>query len=104
MARAMGVKVIQPKSIDRAGDGIRITWQDGRECRYPGRYLRERCPCAMCRETPGHPPPQAVPPGPIQVKSAETMGWYALQLVFSDGHDTGIFTYEYLLEICPEGS
>ncbi len=93
---------LQPKSIDRIGSGIRITWQDGAISSYSGELLRDHCPCALCKETPGHPPPQGRPPGPVSVKSAQAMGWYALQLVFSDGHDTGIFTYELLRKLAAE--
>jgi len=93
---------IQPKSIDRVESGIKITWQDDRECTYPAQLLRQKCPCAVCKETPGHAAPQPIPSGPVSVKSAHPMGWYALQFVFSDGHDTGIYPYEYLRKICLE--
>jgi len=92
---------MQPKSIDRAGTGIKITWEDGLEGNYSGEFLRQNCPCAVCRETPGHAPPQPIPSGTVEVKAANPMGWYALQFVFSDGHDTGIYTYELLRELCP---
>ncbi|MDX1386355.1 MAG: DUF971 domain-containing protein [bacterium] len=94
---------IQPKSIDRAGSGIKITWQDGAQSEFEGKFLRQACPCALCRETPGHPAPQPIPPGEVSVKAANPMGWYALQLIFSDGHDSGIFTYEYLRELGSKG-
>jgi len=93
---------IQPKSVDRHGSGIKILWQDGLQQGFSGEGLRKGCPCALCKETPGHPPPQPIPTGNISVTAANPMGWYALQLTFSDGHDSGIFTYEYLREIGEE--
>lgn len=94
----------QPKAIDRAGSGIRITWQDGEVMEYSGEQLRDLCPCALCKETPGHPAPQPRSPGPVSVKSAQAMGWYAIQLIFSDGHDSGIFPYELLRRHGAQGS
>ena len=94
----------QPRSIDRVPEGIRITWGDGQVFIYQAQFLREKCPCAVCRETPGHPPPQAIPPHPVTIKSAHPIGRYALQFIFSDGHDTGIYSYEYLRKIGPDAA
>jgi DUF971 family protein len=96
---------IQPKSILREGDGIRIEWQDGHVGSYPAPFLRRKCPCAVCKEMPGREngmlPPSALPPGKMEILSAKPVGWYALQFTFSDRHDTGIFSYELLRENCP---
>jgi DUF971 family protein len=92
----------QPQSIDRVPEGIRILWDDGMSFIYSAQFLRQRCPCAVCRETPGHPPPQSIPSQGITLKAAHPIGRYALQFVFSDGHDTGIYSYEYLRKIGPE--
>lgn len=91
---------VKPKTIDRSAGGIHILWQDGHESVFSGEYLRQCCPCAVCKETPGHAAPKPIPKGKVEVKAAHPMGWYALQFVFSDGHDTGIYTYELLREIC----
>jgi len=99
--KAEHVESMQPKSIDRVKEGIRIQWQDGHESVFTGQYLRQRCPCAVCKETPGHPPPQPIPGGKVEIKAANPMGWYAVQFTFSDGHDSGIFSYELLRGICP---
>lgn len=91
--------LMQPKTIDREGSGIKITWDDEKVTQYTGEFLRKHCPCALCKETPGHPPPQPIPEGKVEVRSASPMGWYALQLTFSDAHDSGIYTYELLREL-----
>lgn len=90
---------LQPQSIDRMEDGIQITWQDGQVSRFTNLFLRQNCPCAVCKETPGHAPPQPISSAPVSIKSAHPMGRYALQFVFSDGHDTGIYSYEYLRKL-----
>lgn len=100
---------MQPKSIDRAVGGIKITWQDGRVDAYRAKFLRRMCPCAVCREIPGWTPQFGVPLNrlpteEISIKTAQPVGWYALQFVFSDGHDTGIYSYEMLRKIGSESS
>jgi len=88
-------------------DLLRIVWNDGQVREYSVRELRERCPCATCRERRTAPPP---PPTTLTVLSqAETQplsiigmrptGRYAYAIQFSDGHDTGIFTLESLREL-----
>ena len=81
-----------------------IAWADGVTQRIPYRELRDRCPCAGCR---GHGPPDEKPDNPLRVLSpAETQpleivsmtpaGSYAYHIRFSDGHSTGIFSFEFL--------
>jgi DUF971 family protein len=84
--------------------GIRIDWADGHHSEYELRYLRDRCPCATCAGTHGPPPPA----GPFQlyqpalkIDQVEPVGSYALRLHWNDGHNTGIYSYEYLRRICP---
>jgi DUF971 family protein len=40
--------------------------------------------------------------GPLTATNAQLVGGYALRVEFSDGHDTGIYSFNYLREICPE--
>ncbi|MCB1214199.1 MAG: DUF971 domain-containing protein [Deltaproteobacteria bacterium] len=95
----------QVKSIERVEAGIRLHWQDGKSTDFSGTFLRKRCPCAVCRPTAGHGEPKPIPNLNYQIKAAHPVGWYALQFVFSDGHDTGIYTYDYLWELARgEGS
>jgi len=85
--------------------GLEIQWGDGHLSQYEPGYLRQRCPCARC--TPAHDSPtKTVSPFPIlkpvsRLEGAEQVGSYALRLKWSDGHDTGINTWEYLRGICP---
>ncbi len=93
-----------PASIAQAGgDRLRITWNDGHESVYAVRTLRLACRCAHCvEEFTGRPllRPDGVPDDvkPVRVSP---VGRYALQFEWSDGHDSGIYTYEYLRQICP---
>jgi len=88
-----------------------IEWQDGLVSSYPLPMLRALCPCAACltiRETgKGRAGVSLqVLPGnhdkPLSVVEAELVGGYALRLEWSDGHATGIYTFDYLREISPQ--
>jgi len=87
----------------KAGEGIVIRWLDGHSSTFGARYLRGRCPCAQCvSETTGQRlvSEEHIGPG-VAIEAARTVGNYALQFTFSDGHTTGIYGFEYLRRICP---
>jgi len=93
-----------PTLVKRAGPHqTELTWNDGHFGSYPSWYLREKCPCALCiDEFTGEP---RVEPGSIPASlermSVTAVGNYALQFTWSDGHGTGIYTFEYLRRLCP---
>jgi DUF971 family protein len=99
-----------------SGAGVDITWADGHRSHYDFPYLRDWCPCATCNEerrkkdeakhaaasagiSPGMELPIFKPKA--RAHSARAVGNYALQIEFTDGHSTGIFSFTYLREICP---
>ncbi len=93
-----------PHAINRRDDGILIEWDTaGHEAWFPARALRLACPCAACvEEMSGRPllDPGSIPEG-VRPVSAALMGAYGLQIQWSDGHSTGIYTFERLLSVCP---
>lgn len=79
---------------------LAIDWRDGHVGVYPLSYLRGWCPCALCQ---GHGARQGFAehaPGP-RLTAMEQVGNYALAVTWSDGHDTGIWPWAYLRELCP---
>ena len=79
-----------------------IDWNDGHESRFSVRILRLGCPCANCiDEWTGEKrlDPESVPESikPINLKS---VGRYAIQFQWNDGHDTGLYTYSLLRKLC----
>ncbi len=107
---------VDPKSVDvkvTAGSGMDIEWKDGHWSSYPFQYLRNACPCAMCneeRERTGRKPGegQKADPGVLPMfkptakpTSAEAVGRYAIRFYWNDGHEHGIYSWEYLREFCP---
>jgi len=101
--RATGVKA------DRNERVLTITWSDGKACRYSFAGLRAICPCVECKgghENMGAPPDVALlrsaQNDDLNLESVEAVGSYALQFIWSDGHWTGIYTWEYLRQACGE--
>ena len=89
-----------PEKIGPTADGgaLSICWQDGTETVLPPRELRLNCPCAACvDEMTGRRVlrPETVPES-IYPIAIHYVGRYALQFVWSDGHDTGFYPFDYL--------
>lgn len=73
-----------------------VTFQDGEEYELPAEYLRVESPSA---EVQGHGPQEkTIVPGKkdVTISDIQAVGRYAVRLVFDDGHDTGIYSWEYL--------
>lgn len=83
-----------------------IDWSDGSRRRYAFKALRDACPCATCREKRSAPQdPLALPMlgaaqlAPLSIVGMKPVGNYAYTIAFSDGHDTGIYSFELLREL-----
>jgi DUF971 family protein len=96
---------IEPREIMQEGEaGLRITWGDGRACRFDAPALRRACPCAQCvNEWTGQRmlKPEAVSDA-VRIEDISLVGRYALNFRWSDGHETGIYSFGYLRELCEQ--
>ncbi len=96
----------RPRAIELFPTGeVGIAWEDGREEYFDARRLRLACPCAQCvDELTGERrlDPARIAPG-IRVLQWAAVGHYAVQFRWSDGHDTGLFTFDYLRSLPGEG-
>jgi DUF971 family protein len=94
---------IEPREIMQEGEAcLRITWADGRACRFDAPALRRACPCAQCvNEWTGQRmlKPEAVS-DEVRIEDVSIVGRYALNFRWSDGHETGIYSFVYLRELC----
>ncbi len=77
-----------------------IDWADGHKGRYPHEIMRGYCPCAGCQGHSGN--IVFVPPAAhqLEIDRFDAVGRYALQIVWFDGHDTGLYSYKYLRALC----
>lgn len=89
---------------------LTVRWSDEHESRYPFSLLRAGCPCVVCRgghEKMSQDPDPAVFDVPLmdtpasRLVSARAVGAYAIAFSWEDGHDEGIFTWDYLRALCP---
>ncbi len=99
---------IAAADLDDAAQALVIDWADGARFVYPLAALRAACPCATCRdlrEQARRPadPFRVLPSNLIQpdctLAGVEPVGRYGMRLTRRDGHDTGIYTFEYLREL-----
>jgi DUF971 family protein len=86
-----------------SGNVAEITWSDNHKSMHTSFNLRMRCPCATCRDLHNPDPrairgPKGVPPM-VEIASFDWVGNYAVNFIFNDGHNAGIYTYPYLREI-----
>jgi ATP-binding protein involved in chromosome partitioning len=90
-----------PRAITRRDDGVVVEWTTSpRPVVLPARWLRLACPCAQCvEEMTGRP---TLDPGtvPLDVRPVHLalVGTYGLRIQWSDGHNTGIYSFAWLKE------
>ena len=94
---------IEPREISQESSAsLRITWADERVCDYEAARLRRACPCAQCvNEWTGERTlrPEAIS-NEVEINDVSVVGRYALNFRWSDGHETGIYSFQYLRDLC----
>ena len=91
--------------------GIEVDWKDGHHSSYTLGYLRDECPCATCTGAHGTEPQKTDYSAPaaafpmfkpaLKMLNIEEVGAYALKIFWSDGHSSGIYSWDHLRGICP---
>jgi DUF971 family protein len=99
----------RPTALRGEGDALVIQWSDGATHRLPWALLRKQCPCATCRAKRAEPPPlfavlKPEEAQPIKAIGMQPLGNYAYHIDFNDGHNTGIFTLEFLRTLGEEAA
>jgi len=94
-------ETFHPTALQKIGNDLAIAWSDGAESFINLETLRRRCPCATCMGEPDVMGNLTQPRVAYQAKSFELVSWqtiggYAIQPKWGDGHSTGIFSYPYL--------
>ena len=115
--------MLAPVSLNlKRDEKLEVVWADGKRSVYPISLLRTMCPCATCKMVREQRDPHDIAPQPVEKKKpllpilpgnyvgaitvnhAELVGNYALKIEWSDGHESGIYSFQYLREIAPPES
>jgi len=88
--------------------GLKIDWKDQHHSEYSLAYLRDECPCATCTGAHGTEPQKTNYSTPfpmykpvLKMLNVEEVGHYAIRIAWSDGHGSGIYSFDHLRKICP---
>jgi DUF971 family protein len=97
---------VNPKSIKvKDKKTLKIVWEDDSKSLLSLKYMRDQCPCATCKgetvllKTFRPPAKTIITPEMYIIKNIETVGGYAIQITWADGHNTGIYSWDYLKEL-----
>jgi DUF971 family protein len=101
---------MRPVDIQQIGAELAVKWADGTESFISLEKLRRHCPCAGCKgevdilgnvyRGPDHP----LKPESFTLVRVVQVGGYAIQPVWADGHESGIYAFDYLKRVAAAGS
>lgn len=97
------MKPVQIKVVEK--QSLLIKWDDSTESKIGLKYLRDECPCANCKgetvllKTFSPPKPPILSPEMYMIQNIHLVGGYAIQITWKDGHNTGIYSWEYLKKL-----
>lgn len=100
---------MKPADLQVIGQELAIKWDTGGESFIPLEKLRRRCPCASCggeRDIMGNlykGPDKPLSARAFQLVRLNTVGGYAIQPQWADGHNTGLYSFDYLQSLAAEG-
>ncbi len=97
-------------TLKKSEETLEILWDDGLSSQYPLSHLREACPCVECRGSHANMGLANAPDDLLKLSPRRSytitglspVGNYALQPTWDDGHQTGIYTWEYLRLLSPQ--
>ncbi|MCH8326561.1 MAG: DUF971 domain-containing protein [Bacteroidetes bacterium] len=96
---------MKPKKIEIKNNNLFIEWNNESSSTISLKYLRDECPCAGCKgetvllKTYRPPERKNITPDTYKIKDIKIVGGYAIQIFWKDGHNTGIFSWDYLQDL-----
>jgi DUF971 family protein len=95
---------LAPVNIQQIGRELAVQWNDGVETYYELEFLRRACPCAACGGEPDvmgniSRPDVTYSRESFELAAFNLVGGYALQPRWRDGHETGLYSFQYLLRL-----
>ncbi len=100
---------MRPTDLQQIGQELAIKWEDGSENFIPLDKLRKACPCAGCKgesDIMGNlykGPEQPLNPRSFELRGLAVIGNYAVQPTWADGHNTGLYPFDYLKKVADTG-
>lgn len=85
--------------ISRKAGRLTVIWEDGSRSVFTFEELRKACPCALCEEERRQKRPKLWLHQAFQLQDANLVGNYAIQFLWADGHNDGIYNWEYLYSL-----
>jgi DUF971 family protein len=101
---------VKPSDIQQIGSELAIKWPDGSESFVSLERLRRACPCAGCKgemDVMGNlykGPEIPLKPESFVLRKLEQVGTYAVQPIWGDGHNSGIYSFDYLRRVASQAS
>jgi DUF971 family protein len=100
---------LEPTNIEQIGNELAIRWSDGLESYLPLERFRRACPCAACGGEPDvlgniSRPDVSYTPASFELAGWQLVGGYAIQPRWGDGHNTGLYSFQYLRRLTAESS
>jgi len=103
------VPQLKPTSIEvrNSDEELEVKWSDGHQSIYPLFGLRKNCPCVECRGGHGRRDYYdrslffVEPTQHYKVEDVKQIGNHAIQIIWNDGHNTGMYQWETLRNLCP---
>ena len=100
---------VEPTNVQQIGNELAIRWNDGGESYFDLERLRRACPCAACGGEPDvlgniSRPDVTYTPASFELVGWQLVGGYALQPRWSDGHNTGLYSFAYLRRLTADSS
>ena len=99
---------MRPLDIQHIGSELAVKWDNGSESFIPLERLRRACPCAGCKgemDILGNlykNPEKPFAANAFALVKLVSVGGYGIQPVWADGHNTGIYSFDYLLRVAAE--
>src|SRR5579872_6884509 len=100
---------MRPVDMQQIGEELAVKWSDGSESYLTLEKLRRHCPCAGCQgetDIMGNlykNPDKPYTPSAFQLRHISTVGGYAIQPTWGDGHNSGLYSFDYLKKIAEKG-
>jgi DUF971 family protein len=92
-------------SVSKEKDAVIINWDDGKVSEINIYLLRKSCPCAICEveRAENHHAYNMFRGDKLELVHIEVVGQHAIKFIWKDGHNTGMYEFQYLIDLAEKG-